>query len=151
MFPPAWKRSEGFTINRKSLLPSCINCFTVFYITFLKASNFAFSMTWLKITSGNGKFIHENNKTACFTLEINLRKFETACPRRSASKFPLSAVSFFTRFSNTASCHWLLTYKIRRSLSLYKSRKKSSNGHKKKLKLFAVFLWFVENLAVLFL
>ena len=36
----------------------------------------------------------ENNKTTCFTMKIDLRKYETAFPRWSASKFPFSAVSF---------------------------------------------------------
>ena len=76
----------------------------------------------------------------------------------------------FLYFSNTTSCHWLSVNKIegkikrlfelgtftvnkiiRHSLSLsIKTQKKSSKPRKKKLNLFPVFLWFVENYAVPF-
>ena len=38
--------------------------------------------------------IPENNNTTCFTMKIDLRKYETAFPQWSASKFLFSAVGF---------------------------------------------------------
>ena len=71
--------------------------------------------------------IPENNNTTCFTMKIDLKKYETAFPQWSASKFSFSAVGFFTPafytiFSKTASCHWLsinkLEWKIKPSFEL---------------------------------
>ena len=38
--------------------------------------------------------IPENNNTTCFTMKIDLRKYETVFPQWSASKFLFSAVGF---------------------------------------------------------
>ena len=38
--------------------------------------------------------IPENNNTTGFTMKIDLRKYETAFPQWSTSKFPFSAVGF---------------------------------------------------------
>ena len=99
------------------MLPSCILVVNnyLFHITFLKALQFASSKTWLKSTLGHCTFIPENNKTTCFTMKIDLKKFRNGVStvvRKQISFLCCELFPAFWHFSNTTSCHWLSVNKI---------------------------------------
>ena len=71
--------------------------------------------------------IPENNNTTCFTMKIDLRKYETAFSTMVRKQISFLCCGFFTPafytiFSKTTSCHWLsinkLEWKIKPSFEL---------------------------------
>ena len=75
----------------------------------------AFSKTWVTSTLGHCTFIPENNKTTCFTMKIDLKKFRNGVStvvRKQISFLCCELFPAFLYFSNTTSCHWLSVNKI---------------------------------------